>query len=118
MYNLYLLLGILSGVIVSLGLYLWFCPIQFNHIEFGPSIFIYTYHIGSFMKLGNTISAFEKLFKQRNAKQLLSQKLKIPMDELKLICAGLYFDDPNVKYLLNLQSFLFLRKYEQQFFRS
>ena len=96
-FSVYLFLGIIGCIIVAFGLYLWLYPIKFAHIVFGPSIFIYTYHVGSFMKLGETIDSFQKLFEQRNAKQLLSHKLKIPINELILINAGLYFDDPQVK---------------------
>ena len=78
--------------------YLYFCRIKWNQILYGPSIFLYTYHVGSYQTVDKTLNKLKEGFDRAEGKEILSDFLNIPQDELKLITAALYVQDPTVMF--------------------
>ncbi len=83
--------------VLTLALRIWCYPVTFQTLEWGPSIFIYRYHIGPFKTLGVTIDKFQDDFSENKGKETIAKHLKVKdPSQITVLDAGIYFDDPKV----------------------
>ena len=79
--------------------YLKYCKIKWNQIIYGPAIFLYTYHVGSYFSIDQTFNKLIKSMKESHAREKLRDELTLSPNELKLFPASLYVQSPEVLFL-------------------
>lgn len=97
--GLSILMVILGGVTLLLMLSIGFCfmyKIRFEHHKFGPALFIYTYHVGSFYTINKTLNVLTKQFEKKNGLSIVADKFRMDINSLRQATAGIFYDDPNV----------------------
>eukprot|EP01084_Bolivina_argentea_P007095 13358_1 len=88
------LLAVLSVVLIMAIAYCYFCRIKWNQILYGPCLFLYKYHVGPYYKMISTFKPFQDAVEESNTKEMLANAFNIPINEIKLIPAALYVEDP------------------------